>query len=104
MEEEVCERTLRSSVSALHLDSHVVVGLSCVNAAPAQTKPHRSQDVGIHLLVPCSTSDSSGVQIPQPDSSFQRLTRQSEHPRFVAVRGELLLAWIIPGMFDEAVA
>lgn len=77
----------------LHLDSMFWWGQAVWMQLLPKQSPTGARDVGIHLLVSCSTSDSSGAQITRPDSWFQRLTCQSEHPRFAAVERELLLAW-----------
>lgn len=52
----------------------------------------------VHLLAPCSTPHSSGVQLAHPDSWFQRLTHQLEHPGFAAALRE---SWFVPGTFYE---
>lgn len=77
----------------LHLDSMLWWGWAVWMQLLPKQSPTGARDVGIHLLVPCSTCHSSGAQITCHDSWFQRLTCQSEHPRFAAVVRELLLAW-----------
>lgn len=69
---------LLSSVSAPTPWLPVVVGLSCVNAAPAQTKPHRSQG--------CWNSPPCAVQ-------HFWLLWSTNHPPWLLISGAAISIW-----------